>query len=156
MQDALTTVLARVERPDGWAVSPRYRTGLPAYEMWARSAGDRARQPGRARPTSTTFWRECREMAVEFLQEAKARLPGVPDAAACRAAVCRAAFDSAIAHYTLVRDRLRALSTLHPERPGKWDYTTTFASPEGAQLVREAGEAERQGVASLRQIAANL
>jgi hypothetical protein len=155
VQDALVTVLARIERPDGWAVGPfadgrRYCTGLPAYEMWAE-----ALESGRANFDGEAYlnvvWREAREMAVEFLREAKARLPGVSDAAACRAA-----FDDAIAHYAVVRDKLRALSELHPERPGKWDYTTTFASPAGAQLVREAAEAERRGVESLKQIAANL
>ena len=150
VKDALTTVLARVERPDGWAVGPQYRTGLPAYEMWAE-----ALESGRANLDGEAYlnvvWREAREMAVEFLQEAKTRLPGQSDAA-----VSRAAFDDAIKHYAVVRDKLRALSALHPERPGKWDYTTTFASHEGAQLVREAGEAERQGVASLKQIVANL
>jgi hypothetical protein len=155
VQDALAAVLARVERSNGWAVGSRYRTGLPAYEMWAE-----ALESGRANFDGETYlnvvWREAREMAVEFLQEAKARLPGMCDATECRAAECRAAFDAAIAHYTLVRDRLRALSAMHPERPGKWDYTTPFASPEGAQLVRQAAEAERQGVAALKQIVANL
>ena len=145
VKDALATVLDRVERPDGWAIGPRYRTGLPAYEMWAE-----ALEAGRANFDGEAYlnvvWREAREMAVEFLQEAKARLPGAPSAA----------IGAAIAHYAVVRDKLSALSTMHPERPGKWDYTTIFASPEGAKLVREAADAERQGVLDLKQIVANL
>ena len=145
VRDALTTVLARVERPDGWAVGPRYRTGLPAYEMWAA-----ALETGRANLDGEAYlnvvWRECREMAVEFLQEARRRLPGA----------CDAAFDAAIEHYAVVRAKLRALAELYPERPDKWDWQTTFASHEGAQLVREAGEAERQGVAGLKRIVPNL
>ncbi len=155
VQDTLAAVLDRVERPDGWAVGPfadgrRYCTGLPAYEMWAEAVeSGRANMDGEA--YLNVVWCEAREMAVEFLQEVKARLLGI-----CDATACRAAFDAAIAHYGVVRDKLRALSTMHPERPGKWDYTTTFASSEGAQLVRQAADAERQGVASLKQIVANL
>ncbi len=145
VKDVLVTVLERVERPNGWAVGPQYRTGLPAYEMWAA-----ALESGRANLDGEAYlnvvWREAREMAVEFLREAKARLSGV----------CDVAFDDAIEHYAVVRDRLRALSALHPERPDGWDWQTTFASLEGAHLVREAAEAERQGIAALRRIVAAL
>jgi hypothetical protein len=141
VKDALTMVLARVERPDGWAVGPQYRTGLAGYDLWAE-----ALETGRANRDGEAYinqvWLECREMAVAFLEEAKTRLPGT----------CAAAFDQAIGHYTTVRDRLGALAELHPERPEAWDWQTPLVSPEGAQLVREAGEAERKGVACLRQI----
>jgi hypothetical protein len=145
VKDALVTVLDRVERPDGWAIGPRYCTGLASYAMWAE-----ALETGRANRDGEAYinqvWLECREMAVEFLKEAQVRLPGK----------CDASFDEAVGHYTVVRDKLRALAELYPERPDGWDWQTTFASPEGAQLVREAGEAERQGVAGLRQMVSNL
>jgi hypothetical protein len=138
---ALSTVLDRIERPDGWSIGPRYCTGLPAYDMWAD-----ALQTGRANRDGAAYinqvWLECREMAVEFLLEAKTRLPGK----------CDATFDQATDHYIIVRDKLRALAKLHPERPDGWDWTTPIASPEGVQLVREAAEAERMGVACLKQI----
>jgi hypothetical protein len=145
VREALGYVLSRVERPDGWALGSRYRTGLAGYEMWAgalESGG--AIYDGHA--YLTPVWLECREMAVEFLEEARTRLPGR----------CDEAFGEAIAHYGVVRDRLRALAELHQERPEEWDWTTTFASSEGAQLVREAAQAERQGVACLQQIAGAL
>jgi hypothetical protein len=142
---ALTSVLDRVERADGWSIDPRYRTGLPAYDMWAE-----ALQTGRANRDGEAYinnvWLECREMAVEFLAEARARLPGR----------CDVAFDESIAHYGLVRDKLRALVELHPERAEGTDWTTTIASQEGAQLIREAAQAERKAVASLRQIVGAL
>jgi hypothetical protein len=141
IQEALTTVLDRVERPDGWAVGPTYRTGLPAYAMWAD-----ALETGCANRDGEAYlnqvWLECRETAVDFLQEAKGRLPGT----------CDAAFDEATGHYAAACDKLRALSELYPERPEEWEWTTTFASAEGAQLVREAAQAETQGVACLRRI----
>ena len=142
IRDALTSVLERVERTDGWAASPRYRTGLPAYEMWAQ-----ALETGRANLDGhgyiNHFWLECREMAVEFLHEAKSRLGGR----------CDAAFDGAAEHYALVRDRLRDLLEMHPERAEREaNWTTTFQSPAGAALVRQAAQAEKRGVACLRRI----
>jgi hypothetical protein len=146
VRDALNLVLERVERPDGWAIGPRYRTGLAGYELWAE-----ALESGRAILDGHSYinhlWLECREMAVEFLREAKLRLPGR----------CDAAFDEAAVHYGVVRDRLGALLAMHPERPEREaDWTTTFQSTAGAGLVREAAQAERQGVACLRRIVSAL
>jgi hypothetical protein len=55
--------------------------------MWADALETgRANRDGQA--YTNQVWLECREMAVEFLGEAKTRLPGV----------CDAAFDGSIAH----------------------------------------------------------
>jgi hypothetical protein len=109
--------------------------------MWAQ-----ALETGRANRDGEAYvnivWRECREMAAAFLEEAKTRLPGIGDAG----------FDGAIAQYSTVRDTLVALSDLYPERPGGWDWTSTFASAEGAGLVREACAAETAAVPHLRDI----
>ena len=146
VRDALRSVLERIERPDGWAATPRYVTGLAGYEMWAQ-----ALEAGRVTIDGhgyiNHFWLECREMAVQFLREARRRLEGR----------CDAAFDDASGHYAVVCDRLRALLETHPERAEKeLDWTTTFQSTAGAALVREAAQAEKQGVACLRRIAAAL
>ena len=85
------------------------------------------------------------QAAVEFLQEARRRLPGR----------CDAEFGEAIRHYTVVRDRLKALVDLHPERKNR-DWTSKLKGPQGAQLVREAAAAERQGLAALKRILAAL
>jgi hypothetical protein len=141
VRDALTSVLGRVERADGWAIAPRYQTGLVGYEMWAEALElGRAIYDGHA--YLAQVWLECREMAVGFLEEARARLTGR----------CDEAFDEAISYYSAVRDRLHALAELHQERREGVDWTTAFASLEGAALVREAAEAERRGVACLRRI----
>jgi len=81
----------------------------------------------------------------EVLGEAKELLPGR----------CDGALDEAAGHYAVVRDKLQALLELHPERE-KWDWETTFASPEGAAPVRAAGAAERRGVECLKQITAAI
>jgi len=85
-------------------------------------------------------------MAVEFLKEAKNRLPSR----------CDEAFDEAIAHYTVVRDKLQAVVDLHPPRMDGWDNETRLTSPEAAALLREAGASERKGIDALKRIAAAL
>jgi len=145
VRETLEYVVSRVERPGGWSISPRYRTGLPAYEMWAHALeSGKAIYDGHA--YLTQVWLEAREMAVAFLQEARDRLSGR----------CDEAFDGAIARYAVVQERLKALSELHPERPESWDWQSPLTSPEGADLVREAAEAEKEGVAWLKQISVAL
>lgn len=144
LKDALKMVLERVERPDGWAIGPRYRTGLPGYDLWADALETgRANRDGQSYVTEV--WHECRGMAVEFLNEARCRLPGR----------CDAAFDEAAGHYAVVRDRLKELVALYPMRE-KPDWQATFASREAAALVREAGAAEREGLECLRRIASAI
>ena len=142
---ALAEVLAHVEDPGGWTVAPGCISGVAAYDAWAQAleAGT-AERDGNAYNAAT--WHECREMAVEFLKEAKGRLPGR----------CDPAFDEAIAHYTVVRDRLKALSDTCPMPKEGWDSQTRTKSAEAAALVRGAGAAERRGVEALKRIAAAL
>ena len=145
VREALSAVLGRVERPDGWASGPRYTTGLPGYAVWAD-----ALEKGRANLDGAAYinqvWLEAREMAVAFLQEAQDRLPSNS----------RAPLRDAEAHYTVVRNKLRALAQLHPEGPGNADWTSNLHSPGGATLVREAAAAERKGVGSLRDVLETL
>ena len=80
-----------------------------------------------------------------FLEQAHAILPGKAEGA----------FNTAIAGYSTVRNNLKILYELHPDRE-KQDWVTQFASAQGADLVRTAAEAERKAVAALREIAAVL
>ena len=146
VREALTRVLDCIERPDGWAMSPRYRTGLPAYEVWAT-----ALEAGIANRDGHSYinqvWLECRQMAVAFLQEAQARLPGR----------CDRLFEEAAGHYETVCEELQTLLEKYPDRPpDQVDWQSTFGSPEGAKIVRRASETERQGVDVLRRIATAL
>ena len=140
----LMTVLDRIERPDGWSIGPRYRTGLPAYDMWAEALeAGRANRDGGA--YITHVWMEARENAVDFLAEAQGRLPDA----------CRGPLGEAEGHYTVVRDKLRALLAMWPERHGA-DWTSTDQIAEGAALVRDAAAAEAKGVAALKRALAAL
>ena len=145
LKDMLAHVLPRVAKPDGWINHPGYTSGQPAFEAWAKEVEEgRAIKDGHA--YNALCWHECRAMAVEFLQEAKKRLAGK----------CDADFGKAIADYTVVRDRLKAVADLHPMSHQGWDGETKVTSPEAAALLREASAAEQKGIDALRRIAAAL
>jgi len=120
--------------------------GPAAFDAWAH-----ALESGSALHNHHAYnaqaWHECREMAVEFLREAKRRLPGR----------CDAAFDEALAQYAVVRNKLAALKELTPIDPELgWGKEPKLQSAKAAALVREAGAAERKGVQALRKIATTL
>ena len=93
------------------------------------------------------LWLECREMAVAFCREAKARLAGR----------CDARFEEAAVHYATVCTVLRSAIALHPERDEPdWGPDATFASAEAAALIRQAAEADAAGLAQLDRIATSL
>lgn len=119
--------------------------GPEAFEAWA-AALESGEALGNHHAYNAAAWYECRQMAVEFLMEAKERLPGR----------CDRASDDAIARYTVVRDRLEAVTEMHPMPTDGWDNETKLRSPEAAALLREAGPAEREGVDCLRVIVSAL
>lgn len=143
VKEALTKALKHAENPEEW-IEPQARSGPAGFDFWAE-----ALEKGTAQRDHHTYnamvWHECREMGVAFLKEAKGRLSGR----------CDATFDEAVAHYDAVCNKLKALVELHPARE-KPDWQSTFASPEAAALVREAGAAERKGLECLRRIASAL
>ena len=141
---ALETVLARAATPHGWTVVEDRPPGPWAFDMWADElASGHALRDSHA--YNVCFWAEYREMAVAFLEEAKRRLPGR----------CDAAFDEAIGHYRVVRDKLAAVAKLTPNRDDA-NWAETLRSPESADLVRQAGAAERLGLAALAKIVVAL
>ncbi len=144
VKDALAEAVERGRRPDGWAITSHFRTGLAGYDLWAESL-----EAGKANRDGQTYnnqtWLECREMAVDFLKEARQRLPRR----------CEGAFDEAIAHYTVVRDALAELLEMIPQRGENPDFSPDLFQPpcpEGANLIRRAAAAERLGIECLEEI----
>ena len=143
VRDALVAALAHARQ--GWdtGADKDAHFGPEAFDAWAK-----ALESGAALRNHHAYnaqaWHECREMAVEFLNEAKRRLPGRADEP----------LDRAIASYTTVRDKLAALKTLTPiDNNLGWGTEPKLKSPEAAKLVREAGAAEREGLKALAQAA---
>ena len=141
VRDGLNYALRHAQNPAEW-IDKQAKSGPAAWVYWAK-----ALETGEAKRDHHTYnlklWLECREMAVAFCREAKARLPGR----------CDARFDEAAAHYATVCTVLRSAIALHPERDEPdWGPDATFASAEAAALIRQAAEADAAGLAALAQI----
>jgi hypothetical protein len=145
IKNGLAFALKHAQNPPEW-IDPQARSGQAAWAYWAE-----ALEEGEAKRDHHSYnlglWLECREMGVEFLQEAKRRLPGR----------CDSLFDEAAEHYVEVCERLKALIELHPlrEEPD-WGPDSTFSSAEAAATVREAGSTDQKALACLRRIVAAL
>jgi hypothetical protein len=146
VRDALTAALKHSQPNWDATADVDAHFGPAAFDLWAHALESGAALHNH-HAYSAQAWHECREMAVDFLKEAKRRLPGR----------CDAGFDEAIAQYAVVRDRLAALKELTPIDPDLgWGEEPKLQSTRGAALVRDAGAAERKGIEALKKIAAAL
>ena len=146
VREALKTAIWLADNPRAWTVDDDAHVGPDAFEAWAASL-----EEGRAIHNHHAYnawaWHETREMAVAFLEEAKGRLSrGEPDPL----------FDEAIEHYSAVRDGLAAVVAKYPMPKEGWDNDTMAQDAEMADVLRQAGEAERRGLGALAEIAAAL
>ncbi|MBI3923266.1 MAG: hypothetical protein HY318_17730 [Armatimonadetes bacterium] len=143
VREAFRMALRHAAGPQEW-IRPEARSGLAAFTAWADCL-----ESGEAlllhHDWNLQVWLDCRKTAVEFLTEAKSRIGKAEDH-----------FDAAMQHYRLVADRLREAKSLVPATETTWDERLKFTSPEAAQLIRAAGEAEGQALSCLEQIVAEL
>jgi hypothetical protein len=116
--------------------------GLAGYDLWA-DALSRGEAQGLGHRYCAAAYAEARTRAADFLQEAKERLPGRADGL----------FDDAAGHYRAAAGKLQAVHELHPFTGENED---NLQSDAAAELVREAGAAERPGFELLARIAGGL
>jgi len=141
VKDGLAFALKHAQNPPEW-IDVQARSGPAAWAYWAE-----ALESGEAKRDHHTYnaqlWLECRKMAVAFFQEAQKRLPGR----------CDDLFGEAAERYDAVCEKLKVLIDLHPprEKPD-WGPDSTFSSAEAAAIVRQAADADAEGLACLRQI----
>jgi hypothetical protein len=145
VKDGLAFALKHAQNPPEWIDEGAW-SGPAAWAYWAE-----ALEKGEAKRDHHTYnlglWLECREMAVEFLHEAKASLSGR----------CDGLFDKAAEHYAVVCEKLGVLRELHPDRDKPdWGPDSTFSSAEAAAIVRQAADADAEGLACLQQIVDTL
>jgi hypothetical protein len=141
VREGLSYALKHAQNPPEW-FEGQAKSGPAAWTYWAE-----ALETGQAKRDHHTYnlklWLECREMAVAFCREAKERLTGC----------CDALFDEAAAHYDAVCTILQSAVALHPARDKPdWGPESTFASAEAAALIRQAAEADGQGLVTLQSI----
>jgi hypothetical protein len=139
--DGLTFAQKHAENPSEW-IKSQARSGPAAWAYWAEAL--ESEDAMRDHHTyNAQLWLECREMAVEFFQEAKERLPGR----------CDELFDAAAVTYEIVCEKLRMLINLHPPRENpNWGPNSTFSSQEAANIVRQAADMDTKGLSCLQQI----
>jgi len=102
VKNALEFALEISESPAKW-IHEGYKAGPAGYDQWIDALKE-ARADGFGMALTAAAWSECRGYAVEFLQEARARLS--PDLAPT--------FDQAILHYSLVAQNLQDVSESYP------------------------------------------
>ncbi|MGI5816858.1 MAG: hypothetical protein ACOX9R_02040 [Armatimonadota bacterium] len=130
-----------LEHAEGKHAHEGYVSGPAAFELWAT-----ALETGRANRFGAGYngecWRECRQMAVEFLREARGRL-----------AREEALFDDAVEHYSAVAGALdRVVERVPFRRHDEGAEEDTLQDGEAAAFVREAGAAEERALAALRKL----
>lgn len=130
-----------LDHAEGKHLREHYAAGPAAFALWAESL-----ENGKAGRFGAGYngqcWRECREMAVHFLHEAKGGL-GREDAL----------FEEAIEHYASVADALKRVVERIPfVAAGEVDEQATVQDAEAASILREAKVAEEAGLEALRKL----
>lgn len=115
-----------------------YATGPDAFAMWMEAL-ETGTALNHGHRYNAAVWSECRSHAVAFLNEAKERLGGRGEAQ----------IEVAIACYSAVAQKLKNLSDRHPHQGA---MEGNLEDAESAVLVREAGEAEQDGLEALARV----
>jgi hypothetical protein len=146
VRDALEAARKLADSPTGVIFAPKFASGPSAMENWAAGLDDGVTLRDHHAYVAQA-WHECRCMAVEFLREAKARLPGRADAE----------FDVAARHYATVRDALTEAMRLSPDRPDpQRNWKDTFHCAPSAAILRGAAAAEREALGAAGAILSKL
>jgi hypothetical protein len=130
-----------LDHAEGKHLHEGYAAGPAAFELWATALED-----GTAHRFGAGYngecWRECRQMAVEFLREAKERVGNDGQL-----------FDDAIERYREVAETLGGVVDRVPfEHAEGGDEEETVQDQQSATLLRQAKSAEEQGLAALRRL----
>jgi len=152
IRDALEFAVAWADSPQKWAMEG-YSGGLNAYDTWIKGLSS-----GKAGYKELTYhaaiWSECRNFAVQFLQEANTRTNGKYDKL----------FQSAIDSYKTVANCLTEVRDLAPFPGPVWslndkDEEEIKSRSIGYDLrksiidkLKKAREAEASGIETFREI----
>ncbi|MCE5237497.1 BtrH N-terminal domain-containing protein [bacterium] len=143
--DALEVALQLAEPDNPWRLE-NYTTGPAAYDVWANAlASGIASEFGHRYCASV--WAEGRHHAVRFLTELAESLQGAAGEAA----------QEALAAYRRVNVLLGTVAQEHVFLPyDQIPEGQTLQSAESASMLRQAGEAETEGLTALRKLAEAL
>jgi DNA-binding HxlR family transcriptional regulator len=145
---ALQMVLKHSRNPKEWINKPYYSSGLEGFDKWIKWVENgRAEQFGNA--YNSRAWAECRQEAVNFLQEAKTHLNNK----------LKPYFDKAIKNYEIVAKNLKKISDMYPFDMNKLTIEpidVNEKSKDATNLLKKAKEAEANGLSDLENIIENL
>jgi hypothetical protein len=129
-----------------------YTSGIGAYDVWIKAMEPDEGEPNPGTSFGHAFnaacWSDCRKQAVEFLEEAKARLND--DSLAPH-------FDKAIEKYGVVANQLKTLGELYPCQPGNHKamqerFGDSDLRKKAVAALNAARDAEEAGLKALAEI----
>ncbi|MCK4529095.1 hypothetical protein KAW18_17150 [candidate division WOR-3 bacterium] len=125
-------------------IDMKFYSGLAGFDHWIEmiKAG---KADGFGVAYNAAVWHECRIFAVEFLKEAKGRIGNKHSPL----------FKEAIKHYEVVAQDLNKVSELFPFPP-KGEIKDTTRCKVVIECLKEAREAEKRGLESLKKIVQTL
>jgi hypothetical protein len=145
VKDALGFVLEHAQNPERW-IFPKYRAGLSGFDSWIGALED-AKADSFGMAYNSEVWNECRSLAVDFLKEAKERMPD-------RLSVL---FEDSIGHYGKVSESLQEVANLFPFTEHKPEHVKDEGRrTAGVEHLRNARKAEESGLGSLQAIVKGL
>ena len=149
VREALRFALDHATHPEKWTF-PKYKTGLGGYDSWTKALTENCAS-GFGTAYNAAVWAECRAHAVDFLREAKGKLP----------ARLSPLLDDAAARYEDVSRGLATVSETFPFLNVPDDQKEANVKDPGrrqaaAEALRTARDAEEKGLAVLGQILGEL
>ena len=146
VKSAFEKVLRHAENPGDW-IFENYASGLRGYDFWIEGL-----EQGLANRFgmgyNTVVWLECRNYAVEFLEEARNRIGGKT----------AQLFDETAKLYQFVVEQLGKLAKLYPWFPGGGSEAIPVDESclEAVGWLKEARKAEAKGLKIIHQIKNSL
>jgi hypothetical protein len=145
VREALTFALEHATSPEKW-IFPKYRAGPEAFDLWV-NALETNTADGFGISYNSEVWAECRRHAVEFLKQARERLPD-------RLAPL---LGEAVGHYDVVARELEYVENLYPFHTRKPAHIESEVRRlEAAKALRAAREAEAAGLGVLERIVGEI
>ena len=147
VRNSLSFALEMSKGPSKW-VHDGYRGGIKGFETWIA-----AFEAGIASDMGTRYnagvWSECRTMAVEYLKEAKRRIPERADSL----------FDEAIREYSEVANQLKNVAEIYPWVEGASEQNlipVNRSSERASEALEAAMDAEAKGLVAVGEILERL
>ncbi len=143
VKKALDFVLEYAKYEEYWL--PKYKGGLQGYDSWIEAIKNgTADNFGMA--YNSVVWCECRLYAVEFLEEARERLPEQ----------ISGLLEDAKVHYKVVADCMKQVSELFSFPPKEEEIKNEEKCGRAVELIQKARDAEELGLKTIEEIAITL